>query len=149
MRKEFRIRLVALLSLLVISASVFADNDKPISFNELPMAAQQIINNNFKGKKIALTTVETGLLDKGYDVVFVDGAKLEFDKKGHWTNIDCGKSAVPAALIPAKIASYVKDTYSGQSIIKIDKDNKEYEIELSNGLEITFNKNFKVVEIDN
>lgn len=149
MRRKLRNRLVALLSLLVVSVSVFADNDKPISVNELPVLAQQVLNNSFKGKKVAMVTVETGLLDKAYDVVFADGAKIEFDKKGHWTNIDCGRSAVPAALIPAKIASYVKDTYDGKSIIKIDKDNKEYEIELSNGLEITFNKNFKVVEIDN
>lgn len=149
MKNVLRNRLLALVSLLVISVSVVADNDKPITLKELPQIAQQLINKNFNGKKIAMTTMEPGILDKGYDVVFVDGTKLEFDRKGNWTNIDCGKSEVPAALIPAKIAAYVKENYNGQRITKIDKDNRKYEIELSNGLEITFNKNFKAIEIDN
>lgn len=126
-----------------------ADNDKPISVSELPQSAQQFINKNFKGKKVAMAKEEKGLLDRGYEVVFVDGVELEFDNKGNWTSVDCEKSAVPTAIVPNKIAAYVKANYSGQRITKIEKDNKDYEIELSNGLEITFNKKFKVIEIDN
>lgn len=139
---------MALFSLLLMSVCAMADNDKPISVSELPQSAQQFINKNFKGKKVAMAKEEKGLLDRGYDVVFVDGVELEFDNKGNWTSVDCEKTSVPTAIVPHKIAAYVKTNYSGQHITKIEKDNKDYEIELSNGLEITFNKKFKVIEID-
>ena len=38
--------------------------------------------------------------------------------------------------------------YPGVSIRKIEKDDEDYDVELSNGLDITFNKKFQVIEID-
>lgn len=148
MKTNLRFRLIVIFSFIMTASLVFADNDKPVEINQLPKLAQSIISKHFAGKQIAMATVETGILDKEYDVVFTDGSKIEFDRKGHWTNIDCKKSQVPAGLVPAKIAKYVNSKYAGQKIEKLEKDNREYEIELSNGFEITFNKNFKVVEID-
>lgn len=73
---------------------------------------------------------------------------MEFDKKGNWKEIDCKLSAVPAKLIPAKIASYLKSNYPGVKVLKLEKGNNEYEVNLANGMEITFNKNFVVIDID-
>lgn len=148
MKTLLRNTVIVFVSLFMTTAVAFADNDKPVEINQLPKLAQNIISKHFSGKQIAMTTVEQGIMDKEYDVVFTDGNKIEFDRKGHWTSIDCDKSQVPAPLVPAKIAKYVNSKYAGQRIEKIEKDNREYEIELSNGLEITFNKHFKVVEID-
>ena len=92
--------------------------------------------------------METGLFEKSYDVVFNNGEKVEFDRRGNWTEIDCKLSSVPAGLVPAKIASYVKSTYPGTKILQIEKDDSQYEVKLSNRLEVTFNKNFQVVDID-
>ena len=64
------------------------------------------------------------------------------------TEIDCKMSSVPAALIPAKIKQYVKSTYPGAKIIQIEVDASEYEVKLSNRLEVTFNKSFQVIDID-
>ena len=92
--------------------------------------------------------MESGLFEKSYDVVFNNGEKLEFDRRGNWTEIDCKMSSVPSALVPAKIRSYVKATYPGTKILKLEKDDNRYEVKLSNRLEVTFNKNFQVVDID-
>lgn len=147
MRKNLVNRLLVFVSVIVLSTAAFADNDKPVEINQLPQTAQQIIKKYFAGKDVAMATLESGILDKEYDIVFTDGNKIEFDRKGQWTSIEC-KPQVPAALVPAKIAQYVGNKYAGLKILKIDKDNKEYDVKLSNGLEITFNKNFKVIEID-
>lgn len=80
--------------------------------------------------------------------MFNNGEKIEFDRKGNWTEIDCKMSAVPAKLVPASIARYVKSTYPGTKILKIEKDDYDYEVQLSNRLEIKFNKNFQVIDID-
>ena len=140
--------MVALVCLVTFQVSAFADNDKPISMSQLPATAQQIIKKHFSGKKVALAKMETGLFEKSYDVVFNNGEKIEFDRKGNWTEIDCKMSSVPAALIPAKIKQYVKSTYPGAKIIQIEVDASEYEVKLSNRLEVTFNKSFQVIDID-
>ena len=148
MKRIIQTALVALVCLVTFQVSAFADNDKPISMSQLPATAQKIIKKHFSGKKVALAKMETGLFEKSYDVVFNNGEKVEFDRKGNWTEIDCKMSSVPAALIPAKIKQYVKSTYPGAKIIQIEVDASEYEVKLSNRLEVTFNKNFQVIDID-
>lgn len=148
MKRIIQTALVALVCLVTFQVSAVADNDKPVSMTQLPTTAQQLIKKHFSKKKVALAKQETGLFEKSYDVVFNNGEKVEFDRRGNWTEIDCKMSAVPAALVPAKITQYVKSTYPGTKILKIEKDDNRYEIKLSNRLEITFNSSFQVVDID-
>lgn len=144
MKKAF----TALACIMSFQVGAFADNNKPITFEQLPAVAQQTVKSHFANGKIAMVTEERDLLEKNYDVVFADGSKLEFDAKGEWTEINQKQNEVPAALVPQQIADYLKNTYAGESIRKIEKDRKEYEATLSNGVEITFNKEFKVIDID-
>ncbi len=139
---------VVLACALTFQACAFADNDKPITIEQLPTVAQQTIKTHFADGKIALVKVESEIMDKTYDVIFTDGTKVEFDRKGTWKEVERRDKAVPASLVPQQIANYVKANYSGQSVRKIEKDRKEYDVTLSNGVEITFNKNFKVIDID-
>lgn len=125
-----------------------AGNDKPISVNALPVKAQTLLSNHFNGQKVLLATIESGVISRSYDVVLHNGTKLEFDKKGNLTEIDCKQGIVPAQLIPQAIKNYLKDNYAGQSVKKIEISKNEYEVKLSNGLDLTFNKHFQLIDID-
>lgn len=126
-----------------------ADNDKPVQVNQLPAKAQTFLNTYFKDVKVALATQDTELFSKSYDVVFNTGDKVEFDKSGEWTEVRCRQTGVPAAIVPAQIAEYVKTTYPDAQILQIERDDRgEYEIKLSNRWEITFNKQMQVIDID-
>ena len=125
-----------------------AGNDKSITVNALPAKAQTLLNNHFNGQKVMLATIESGVVSRSYDVVLQNGTKLEFDKKGNLTEIDCKQGIVPALLIPQAIKSYLKDNYAGQSVKKIEMNKNEYEVELANGLDLTFNKHFQLIDID-
>ena len=127
---------------------VWADNDKPIQIGQLPTKAQTFITTYFKNHKVALAKMESGLFYKSYDVIFTTGEKLEFDKSGDWTEIQCKASEVPAQAIPAEIRSYVVSTYPDAKILEIERDSKEYEIKLSIVWEITFDDKFRVIDID-
>ena len=87
-----------------------------------------------------------------YEVRLSDGTELEFTRNFEWKKIDCEHSntytAVPAELVPEQIAIYVKTNFADQSITKIEKKRRGWEIELSSELEIKFNKNFVVTKID-
>ena len=125
-----------------------AGNDKPIAVNALPAKAQTLLSNHFNNQKVMLATIETGVINKSYDVVLQNGTKLEFDKKGNLTEIDCKQGKVPAKLIPQAIRNYLKENYPAQAVKKIEMNKNEYEVELANGLDLTFNKHFQVIDID-
>lgn len=135
-------------SVVLFSATACADKNKPIQVNELPAKAQTVLTTYFSGQKVTLATLESEIIDKSYNVVLQNGTKLEFDRKGNLTEVDCKQGTVPAKLIPQPIKSYVQANYSGQNIKKMEIDKNEHEVELSNGLDITFNKRFKVIDID-
>ena len=81
-------------------------------------------------------------------MVFTNSSKIEFWKDGEWKEIDCKYSTVPSAVIPAQIAQYVSQNYPDTQIVKIDRDKRDYEVKITNGLELTFDKQFNLIDID-
>ena len=55
---------------------------------------------------------------------------------------------MPTAIIPAQIASYVSQNYPDTQIVQIDRDKRDYEVKLTNRLELTFDLNFNLIGID-
>ena len=148
MKRIFRILMIAICCMVSCNMAANAGNDKPISVNALPATAQTLLNNHFNGQKVMLATIESGVVSRSYDVVLQNGTKLEFDKKGNLTEINCKQGIVPALLIPQAIKNYLKDNYAGQSVKKIEMNKNEYEVELTNRLDLTFNKHFQLIDID-
>ena len=148
MKRIFRILMIAICCMVSCNMAANAGNDKPISVNALPAKAQTLLNNHFNGQKVMLATIESGVVSRSYDVVLQNGTNLEFDKKGNLTEINCKQGIVPALLIPQAIKNYLKDNYAGQSVKKIEMNKNEYEVELTNGLDLTFNKHFQLIDID-
>ena len=148
MKRIFRILMIAICCMVSCNMAANAGNEKPISVNALPAKAQTLLNNHFNGQKVMLATIESGVVSRSYDVVLQNGTKLEFDKKGNLTEINCKQGIVPALLIPPAIKNYLKDNYAGQSVKKIEMNKNEYEVELTNGLDLTFNKHFQLIDID-
>ena len=147
MKRILRILMIAICCM-VSCNMVAAGNDKPISVNALPAKAQTLLSQHFNGQKVMLATIESGVVSRSYDVVLQNGTKLEFDKKGNLTEIDCKQDTVPDQLIPQAIKNYLMDNYAGQSVKKIEMNKNEYEVELANGLDLTFNKHFQLIDID-
>ncbi len=148
MKRILRILMIAICCMVSCNMVANAGNDKPISVNALPAKAQTLLSQHFNGQKVMLATIESGVVSRSYDVVLQNGTKLEFDKKGKLTEIDCKQATVPDQLIPQAIKNYLMDNYAGQSVKKIEMNKNEYEVELANGLDLTFNKHFQLIDID-
>lgn len=142
--------IVLIVCLMAIQFSVVASNDKKIEFNQLPQQAQQLVKKYFASQDIALVKMDSELFDKSYEVIFSHGDKIEFDQKGLWKEIDCKYTQVPIELIPAQIKNYVSKSYSDVTILKIEKESRGgYDVELSNHLDLKFDSQFNLVDIDN
>ena len=107
--KKFAVLTAALLFLFSFSGR--ADNDRPITVDQLPQKSQKFIEQYFPKAKVAYAKEEREFLDIRYEVVFANSAKIEFLKDGEWKEVDCKYSAVPAAIVPVKIAEYVAKNY--------------------------------------
>lgn len=147
MKRILETMLFALALLFASPASANTDGGKAKSPGKLPQAALQTINTHLPGRKIAIAKVESELFSKSYTVIFTNGEKIEFDGRGRWTEVKCKRSAVPASLVPAQIAQYIRANYPDCRILEIERDD-EYEVKLSNHVEVTFNKKFEVIDID-
>ena len=136
-------------SLFVMNLVAFADNNKPIQVTDMPKAAQEFVKSHFADQSVAVAKVENDFMSKSYDVIFTNGDKVEFDKKGNWTNVDCEHTQVPVAVIPQAVQEYVSKNYPNAKVVKIEKtDRKGYDVDLNNGFDLEFDKKFRVVEID-
>jgi uncharacterized protein YuzE len=139
--------LVALLCMLLQSVTCLAD-DKIIPVEQLPAPAKTFVKKYFPQATIEYATKDTEFMGTTYEVRLSDGTEVDFDKKGNWDNVDCKTKAVPASLVPAAIAQYVKAHYPNTVIVKIDKERGGYEIELSNDLDLKFNSKGNLIGID-
>ena len=130
----------------IISCSCNA-RDIVITVQDLPQTAQSFISTHFKGIEVAFV-VKDG---NEYDIHLTNGWELEFNRKGEWKTIDCKHEAVPSsiiALIPESIPAYIQDNFANAYISEISKDRWEYDIELSNGLDLEFSLSGNLKNVD-
>lgn len=142
-------RLVVLLICLIsLGTMSYAKEDRPIDPGQLPVKSQQFIKKYFPDLKIALAKVDKRWFDQEYEVIFVNGNKVEFRKNGDLKEVDCKYSMVPAGIIPGPIANYLKENHTDVPVIKFEQDEREYEVKLRGGLELTFDKQFRLIDYD-
>ena len=144
MKKVISVLAISLLTLGVACARA----DRPIQVGELPKAAQTFLKTHFPNAKISFAKEDDEFLYKEYEVMLVDGTKIEFDSKGEWENVDCKYGAVPEAIVPLQIKDYIKANYPDAKVLQIDRDGRYYEVSLSSHLELTFDMKFNLVDID-
>ena len=130
---------------------VSAGNDmRTKDVKKLPEVSQRFIAKYFPNEKIAQIKVDKDAMQKrDYDVLFESGTEIDFDSNGEWKDVNCVKgTAVPSALIPAKITGHIEKEFSGKTIRSISRDKKEYELELSDGMEVKYDLNGNFIGVD-
>lgn len=133
---------------LALGGAACAGVDRPVGFDGLPVAAKQFVSDYFPGREVVLAKVDGHLLDRDYEVIFSNGDTAEFDDRGEWTEVVCREGGVPAGIVPRPIAEYVGRNYPDAVIVEISRSRHEYDVELSNGWEIEFDRNFNVTDLD-
>lgn len=130
-------------------SSVSAQNQRFVSLSQLPTKAQNFIKTHFPAANITMALEETPYLSqKEYNVKLNDGTEIEFLENGEWEEVKAKGGKVPSQIIPVDIAQYIKNNFLGIDIQEIKKRKRGYEIELSNGLDLDFDKNGKFLRVD-
>lgn len=135
--------------MLVFSMTILVScGDKVVLPTQLPPEVQAFVQKHFPTQAISYAEKDRGILGSSYDVVLNDGTEISFDTDHVWDKVDCKLNAVPTALVPAPIATHVSTNFPSVVIVKIDKEHYGYEVELGNGLEMKFNKQGALTELD-
>lgn len=131
-----------------LSAAVMAScREKPVAFNQLPDAAQSFISTYYTDQTVTLATRDDDLIRPDYDVRLSNGTELEFDHAGALKKAS-SHEGISEELIPESIRKYVTAHYPKAGYREYEVGKRTYEVKLTNNLELKFNANFILIEID-
>lgn len=122
--------------------------EETIKATELPAPATEFLTANFKNNPIKHVVKDTDKKKITFEVTLADGTEVEFSQKGKWKEVDGNKKAIPTAFIPKAILDYVTANYPKEQITHIDKGHRDYDVDLSNGLDLEFDLTGKFLRID-
>jgi hypothetical protein len=115
----------------------------------VPVQATAFIDQYFPESSVVLVEIENDEGTREYSVWLNDGTKIEFDMQGNWKRVGRKKTGVPSILIPDTIMQYVKTHYPNNVVTKFSKKEYGYKLELSDDMDLRFNKQFQFIgEID-
>ena len=143
--------MMSLLAMMMVTFSAAAADKYSINRNDLPQAAQEFLTKYFPKARVSMVKTDTHLLrPTDYDVKLVNGTKIEFNKKGQWTSVDCKTKEVPEGIILKPIRTYVKKNFPETFIVSIEKKTTYFEVELNDGVELKFDRlgGFKSMKMD-
>ncbi len=141
--------LLSLITLLGVIGFAQAKDSYSHDVKVLPVAAQNILSQNFKSKVSLIKIDKTVGYVEDYEVILTDGSEVKFDRHGNWKEIETSLTkSVPSSLVPQAIQSYVTSNYKKTRIVGIEKERHGYEVTLSNGIEMKFDPNGKFIKFD-
>lgn len=140
---------LCLLMIIAAAGVVRAKDEYAHDASVLPAAAQSTIKKNFKaGVSVVKIDKDFGRVSE-YEVALTDGTEITFDRDGNWKDVETNISkTVPAAFIPSGIRDYVARNYKNIRIVGIEKERNGYEVSLSNGIDMKFNRNGEFIRFD-
>ena len=116
---------------------------------KLPAKARTFIQTYFTQTQVSHIKIESELFQtKKYEVLLTNRTEIDFNKDGEWLEIDCDHSSVPLGVIPPYVSEYLKTTFPGVFIVKIERKHREIEVDLSNDYSLTFNRKGEVIQIE-
>lgn len=136
------------MALIFASVAAVSANERPIDIGQMPKIAINFIKSNFPDVAILYANVERDVLETDYEVGLADGTRIDFDAKGEWKEISNKKVGVPSTILPAKITEYIKANYPDANYINIERSSRKYEVKLTNGLEMLFTPDGRLIGFD-
>ena len=141
-------RFIIAIALIFSSIAAVSADERPIEFGQMPKAAINFIKSHFADISVLYANVERDILETDYEVGLADGTRIDFNGSGEWTEVTNKRVGVPSAILPHKITEYIKANYPDTHYLKIERSSRKYEVKLTNGMEILFSLDGKLIGFD-
>ena len=134
----------ALLILATLLINAFAlraeDAHRIITFEELPIKAQEFVTTYFSSQTIRFVRMEIEVTKTEYTVRFDNGMEIEFNSNGDWEEVESHSECLPSGFLNEMILNFLEKNHPNFCLNEIARDRHKIEVELATGLEIVFNK---------
>ena len=145
MKKTFTI----LVTLLIFSSVLRAeDMHRIVTFEELPAKAQEFVTTYFSSQTIRFVRMEIEVTKTEYTVRFENGMEVEFNSNGDWDEVESHADCLPMGFLHENIINYLNQHHPDCCLHEVARGRHKFDIELSDGLEIIFNKNGEFLRYD-
>ena len=88
MKRDMRKLKVIAFCVMCVMLMASCDDEKIITVDQLPVAAQSFIKKSYSDKTVVVVKKDSELFSTKYEVVFGDGMKVEFDGDGMPIDVD-------------------------------------------------------------
>lgn len=141
-------KMLAIVATVIISLVACADNERMVSFADLPAKAQSFVQQYYNVSDVAHVERERDGWHYDYQVYLKNATELDFDYQGILESIDCKRNPVPEGIVPAAIVNYVQMHYGDLFVVEYVVEHRYLQVELNNGLELVFDHEGRFVRID-
>lgn len=124
------------------------DSHRIITFEELPVKAQEFVTSYFSGQTIRFVRMEIEVKKTEYTVRFESGIEIEFNSTGDWEEVESHSECLPSGFLLEPILDFLKRNHTNACLHEIARSRHKIEVELASGLEIIFNKNGEFLRYD-
>lgn len=138
--------MILIIAVVLVSMACVTE-DRPVTFEQLPVAAKEFINVNYSGEKVSYALRDDDVVRPDYTVCLANGVEITFEYDGSLEKI-YASAGVPEGIVAVQIADYVKSNYPDAKIVEYEVGRKDYEVKLTNGLELKFNRSFRLIGLD-
>lgn len=141
--------IVILINLLIFSLPLRINYDyRFISFEDLPTKAKTFVITYFGHYDIRFVKIEMTMTRTDYTVQFENGMKIEFNSIGDWDEVNSPADCLPSDFLNNMIINHLNKNYPDCCLHVISKGKHKFEVELTNGLELIFNKKGEFLRYD-
>ena len=138
----------ALLILATLLINAFAlhaeDAHRIITFEELPIKAQEFVTTYFSNQTIRFVRMEIEVTKTEYTVRF----EIEFNSNGDWEEVESHSECLPSGFLDEMILNFLNKNHPNFCLNEIARDRHKIEVELATGLEIVFNRSGEFLRYD-
>ena len=142
-------RLMSVLLAVLAITSVFAADRISRNVNDLPQAARTALTRHFGKAKVNFIKIDDKFLGSPeYTVVLNNGTEVDFDSKGEVTEVEAGPAGVSSSLILKPVQTYLSKNYRGAKVVELKIKKNKYELELSTGQDLEFDRAGNFLRVD-
>jgi hypothetical protein len=114
---------------------------------KIPARSQEFIDRFFPESSVVIVEKDMDIDgQEKYEVWLNDGTKIQFSMHGDWKVVARKKTGVPLSLIPPQIVGFVKSRYPDNVVTKFSRKDYGYKLELSDDMDLRFNKQYQFIE---
>ena len=141
--------IVILINLLIFSFPLQINHDHRFTtFEDLPTKAKSFVRTYFGHYDIRFVKIDITMTKTNYTVQFENDMKIEFNSNGDWDEVNSPSDCLPSDFLNNMIINHLNKNYPDYCLHVISKGKHKFEVELTNGLELVFNKKGEFLRYD-